>query len=170
MPRFALFFALLFLVAAPASTFAAELSGTWTFTGSQAELDAREAAIATAADSYPAVFRGIARKSISKSAIVPEQYVIEDRGDTFVMWFDGRTPRETDLVGTPITFRPPDRADFVSLKRERVGAGIKSLAEANSGSIQTEAVRVGEQLRITITLVSDRLPTPLVYSLSYARQ
>ncbi len=86
------------------------------------------------------------------------------------MQVDDGPPRETDLVGTPITFKPAGRSDDVTLARERQGAEVHSTVIAGTGSLETHLERVGETLRITITVSSKRLETPIRYSLTYRRE
>ena len=148
--------------------FAGELAGTWLRSGGQADLDARDAAIATAAESFPALLRGIVKKRIGANAIVPERYIIQDLGDRFVMQVDDGPARETDLAGTPIRFIPDGRTDAVLLSRQREGAGVRSTIESAGGGLQSYVERVGERLRVTITITSERLDTPVTYSLHYS--
>lgn len=156
------------LVGSPA--WAGSLDGTWVFAGDQAELDGRERAVEAAAAEFPKVVRGIAAKRIGRSAITPGRYVIVDKGQTLVMQLDDGPARETDLVGTAITFTPSGRDDTATLKRERQGDAVHSTVVGETGSLESHLERVGEQLRVTLTVSSERLAQPVSYALTYRRE
>ncbi len=152
----------------PAS--AGELDGTWLFDGGTAELDARDAAVQSAVDTFPLLLRGIAARRLQRSAIRPDRYVIEDRTDTILMQLDDAAPHETDLVGTPITFTPDGQRDAVTLARQRQGRAVHSTVTADTGSLESHFERAGEGLTVTLTVSSERLASPVIYSLTYRRQ
>ena len=112
----------------------------------------------------------MAYKRIEPSAIRPDRYIVQDKGTTLVMQVDDGPARETDLVGTPIAFKPPGRSDNVTLARERQGAEVHSTVLSSTGSLETHLQRAGEDLRVTITISSKRLDTPIQYSLTYRRE
>ncbi len=161
--------AIAMLVWAP-PTSAGDLDGTWVFAGDPADVEGRETAIQAAADSFPALFRGMAYKRIARSAIQPVRYIIQDKGATMVMQVDDGPPRETDLVGTSITFTPEGRGHDATLARERQGTAVHSTVTAETGRLETHLERLDERLRVTLTVSSDRLDKPVRYTLTYRRE
>ena len=154
--------------AAPRVAFAGEgLSGTWVLAMSDAERGAHAAAIDAAAETFSRLIRGIARGRIARAAIVPERYVIADKGDRIAMALDAGPSRETDTAGTSVTFAMTERGEDVTLSRTRDGASLTSRATTGAGSLESHFVRDGSHLSVTFTLRSERLDQPVVYTLSY---
>jgi hypothetical protein len=165
-----LLLSLLFVALLAPPSLAGDLDGAWVFAGEPADLEGREAAIKAAADSFPALFRSMAYKRLEPNAIRPDRYIVQDKGAKLVMRVDHGPARETDLVGTPITFKPAGRSDDVTLARERQGDAVHSTVISGKGRLETHLERVGERLKVTITVSSERLDTPIQYSLTYRRE
>ena len=161
---------LVVLLATPSTAYAGALDGTWRFTGAQEDLDGRAAAIDQGAQRFPALIRGIARKRIERNAIRPDTYRIADEGDAFVMQVDDGPARRTDLAGTTIEFVPDGRSETVRLARRRVGDAVHSKVISETGWLETHLQLRGALLSVTITLSSERLPAPVVYTLTYSRE
>jgi hypothetical protein len=146
------------------------LSGRWVYAGDDAEGQRRLDAIEATVRQMSWVARGMARKRIRASTPIHEWYefrfedrtvtIVEAGGDAFSTPGGGRAFEVPRSQGGPATLtRTWDDGALRSHWRQKKGEG-------------TELYRVSEDgmtMKVTVIIASKRLPSDVVYELTYRR-
>lgn len=143
--------------------------GRYHFVGGQAEFEGRDAAIEEIVQQLNVLIRGIARERLTKANPIPESLTITRSGDDLTVSLDerahtapldGSVVDATDLFGDPIEYH-------VELDERRLRQHI-----VGKGGARTNTYRKAGSAKIVmkVRITAPRLPAPLTYSLTYAKQ
>jgi hypothetical protein len=159
----------LFLPILIASTLSAQEAtwlGTWKL-GSAPDLGA---IIERCTDEMSFIKRPIARSRLKKLNPAYQRVVIARNGADFTIQFDERQPIRVPADGKAIPWTREDGEKFmVSMKPAADGLTQHYQGEDGERSNHFRVDATGKALTLEVTVKSQKLPKPLVYTLSYGR-
>ncbi|HEX6939067.1 MAG TPA: hypothetical protein VF158_06615 [Longimicrobiales bacterium] len=147
---------------------AAKLAGRYTLDAARS--DAVEAAIEAATARMNFLTRRIARRRLKATNGVPAVIEIAFVADTVAVSFDGRAPVVAPVSGAAVAWTREDGETFAVSARFDGGA-LRQTFVAGDG-VREDVYTLepgGDTLRLHVTVSSDRLPAPVVYTLVYRR-
>lgn len=141
--------------------------GSYTFSGGEAERRALEDAVdKVVADMNPLV-RGVARSRLLESNAIAGKVSIVAEGDRVTVGFDDRS--YTAVLGGAAVEVTGVTGDRLQLKHRMKGKQLVQQFDGPRGSRRNVIGVRGEQLRIGVTVESESLPAPLVYTLTFSK-
>jgi hypothetical protein len=146
------------------------LTGRWVYVGDDAERQARLDAIEATVSQMAWIARGIARKRITASTPIHDQYIFTVDEGTITIAEDDFPGFTTPWGGTEVEI-PKDKGGPAVLTRQFEEAGLRSHWQAKKGA-GTEIYSVapdGATMTVTVVISSPRLPLDVRYELTYSK-
>jgi hypothetical protein len=145
-------------------------AGRWVFAGDVAERQARIDAIEATVSQMSWIARGTARKRITTSTPIHQQYLFEVDGSTVTIGEDDFEGFSTPWDGTPVEISR-NRGGPATLTRSVDQGGLRAHWQQKKGA-GTEIYRVaadGVTMTVEVVISSPRLPSDVRYELSYRK-
>ncbi len=139
------------------------------FAGGQAEVDGRDAAIEGIVEQLNALIRGIARQRLTKVNQIPKTLTISRDGDELTITRDafGHT---ANLDGTVVQAKNP-WGDPIEYHIELDARRFEEVIAGEGGGRTNTFRRAGEdRITMNVRITSPRLPAPLEYPVTFAKQ
>ncbi len=158
-------------VVADDATGVARLQGRWLYAGGEAERQARLVAIEATVQEMPWIMRGLARRRIRAATEIPDRYLISLEGETITIVEGDEEAVTARWDGTPVEV-PGDRGDTATQTLVWGDDELRAVNRQPKGS-GTTVFRLspdGRTMDVTATVSSPRLPSDIVYVLSYRRE
>ena len=155
---------------APPPITLADFDGSYHYVGGSKQREQLEQAIEDTAQTLPGVIRGIGRKRLTKTNQLDKSIRIDIDGDRVTTTYaSGFNPSAT-LGAGQITWTSK-KGDKYRVKVQQKGSKLIQIAASEDGVKTTVFVLSADRQRLTVhhKIVADRLPEPMTYRLSYAR-
>jgi hypothetical protein len=145
--------------------------GRWVYAGDEQQRQARLDAIEGTVSEMSWIARGMARKRITASTPIHQQYdfIVDDDGNVTI-GEDGFEGHTAPWDGTPVEIAK-DQGGPATLTRAVADGGLRSHWQQKKGA-GTEIYRVSADaatLTVTVIISSPRLPSEVRYQLTYRR-
>ena len=144
-------------------------SGTFHYAGSAQEQEARRAAIDRAVAGMSFVIRSTARSRITATTQILDSYAFSFEPQKIIVRPSSRPEMITADNGVPVDY--VYKNSHSKLVQQFVGDRISQVFTSDDGKRENEFTLSldGKTLNVKVTLSGARLPTPVVYTLTYAK-
>ncbi|MEZ4287814.1 MAG: hypothetical protein R3A47_06650 [Polyangiales bacterium] len=155
---------------ASANSIRDEWSGEYIFVETKKQLERINRAILRATDELDGVLKRIATQRLSSAARPYEKLKFEVLGDRIRTWLSGHGPWENGVDGHWINAVSADGTHVRVMFREIAGDLVQTI-KTRQGS-RTNRFKLedgGKTVRMHVKIESKKLPTPVMYSITYKR-
>ena len=154
---------------ASAQDIRARFSGTYHYAGSDQEQEARRSAIERAVAGMSFVIRSTARSRITATTQILDSYAFSFEPQKIVVRPSSRPEMITADDGVPVDYVYKGKTS--KLAQQFVGDRISQVFVSDDGKRENEFTLSpdGKTLNVKVTLSGTRLPTTIVYTLTYAK-